>query len=469
VAAPHPEANVTDRRPDLVLVMTDQQRHDQVGYVGATPVRTPVLDRLAADGVVFTDAYSGSTTCVPSRTSLMTGLFDHRVPQVGRGEMEQGTFTVPHALRAAGYQTALVGKMHFTPIRADHGFEVMRVCEHLNAFAEPPEAMAELDHYHDWLRSEGLADWRFEVAGLDPRRYPYATATHPTSWVRDQALDVLSARDPERPLFLVVSFPHPHPPVNPPDEYAAAYDPAGCEVDPGSDAVNARLPAPFREALAQADAPHRRVHAASLDRHREDLARTYALITQIDEAVGVVLDRIDLDRTVLFFTSDHGDYAGHRGLLRKVPWIPFDDLARVPFFATGGPVVGGRTEAAPVQSFDLAATFLDLAGADVDLGALDGDSLAGVLAGGEAPADRVVLSALTTGWPMARRGSQKYVRGSWGSEVLFDVERDPGETFDLKAIPGGAEAVAALSAEVDRALALAIPDLPRFAPTPDRR
>ena len=340
---------MTDRRPDLVLVMTDQQRHDQVGYVGATPVRTPVLDRLAADGIVFTDAYSGSTTCVPSRTSLMTGLFDHRVPQVGRGEMEQGTFTVPHALRAAGYQTALVGKMHFTPIRADHGFEVMRVCEHLNAFAEPPEAMAELDHYHDWLRSEGLADWRFEVAGLDPRRYPYATATHPTSWVRDQALDVLSARDPERPLFLVVSFPHPHPPVNPPDEYAAAYDPAGCEVDPGSDAVNARLPAPFREALAQADAPHRRVHAASLDRHREDLARTYALITQIDEAVGVVLDRIDLDRTVLFFTSDHGDYAGRRGItvipeidlpghtnaaLHAIPELNCDGVAPEPYTGT---------------------------------------------------------------------------------------------------------------------------------------
>ena len=87
-------------RPDLVLIMTDQQRYDQVGYAGATPVRTPNLDQLATGGVIFDNAYSASTTCVPARTSLLTGLLDHRAPYPERYGLDPGFFTVPHALRA---------------------------------------------------------------------------------------------------------------------------------------------------------------------------------------------------------------------------------------------------------------------------------------------------------------------------------------------------------------------------------
>ena len=109
---------MTDSRPDLVLVMTDQHRHDQVGWFPGSPVRTPTLDRLAADGVVFDACYSSSTTCVPARTSLLTGRLDHRVATGTNRALVPGTPTVARMLRDAGYQTALVGKMHFTPMRA---------------------------------------------------------------------------------------------------------------------------------------------------------------------------------------------------------------------------------------------------------------------------------------------------------------------------------------------------------------
>ena len=128
-------------QPDLVLVMTDQQRHDHVGWWPGSPVRTPHLDALAASGVVFEAGYSASTTCVPARTSLMTGLLDHRTPYRERWALEQDFFTVPHALRAAGYQTALIGKMHFNPMRSSHGFEHVRVVEHLSAYAADPRSM----------------------------------------------------------------------------------------------------------------------------------------------------------------------------------------------------------------------------------------------------------------------------------------------------------------------------------------
>lgn len=452
-------------QPDLVLVMTDQQRHDHVGWKGLGPLRTPNLDALAASGVVFGAAYSASTTCIPARTSLMTGLLDHRTPYREKLALEQDFFTVPHALRAAGYQTALIGKMHFNPMRSSHGFEHVRVVEHLNAYSADPHDM-ELDHYHDFLHGRGLPDWRFEVPDADQVGYAYDIATHPTSWVRDEALAFLEQRDPTRPLLLVVSFPHPHPPVNPPEPYASMYDPRDCFVDPDGARLNAHLPGAFREATAQADHPHRRVDPANLAHHQQDLARTFGLINQIDDAVGDLLAALPLDDALLFFTSDHGDFGGRRGLVRKIPWIPFDDLARVPFFAAGGLVAGGRTVEAPVQTFDLATTFLDLAGIDVDLATFDGVSLADPLgrADGTFPDDRPVHCAISMRWPMVRRGAHKYIRNQgWKAHALFDVVLDPDESLDLSKWGPAADLVAELSALVDQQLAATIPDLPRFA------
>ena len=155
-------------RPDIVLIMTDQQRFDQVGYASGGHFETPNIDRLAAGGVIFDRAYSASTVCVPSRVALLTGLQPHRVPtQENRFALREGFWTVAHELRRAGYETALIGKMHFAPVHARHGFETMRLCEHLSAQglgALSKERSDEVDDYHDWLVSRGLTDWRAEPA-----------------------------------------------------------------------------------------------------------------------------------------------------------------------------------------------------------------------------------------------------------------------------------------------------------------
>ena len=452
-------------QPDLVLVMTDQQRFDQVGYASGGAVRTPTLDRLAADGVTFTNAYSASTTCVPARTSLMTGLLDHRAPYQAPLSLEVGSWTVPHALRAAGYQTALIGKMHFTPIRADHGFDHVRLCEHLNAYSQDPREAGELDHYHDWLHARSLQDWRFETADSMATTYRLDPATHPTSWVRDETLALLEQRDPDRPLFLVVSFPHPHPPINPPEPYASMYDPDQCVIDPDGAARNRHLPNAFQIATAQEDNPHRRIDPSRLGEHRATLARSYGSITQIDDAIARITDVLDLANALLWFTSDHGDYAGNRGLVRKIPWIPFDDLARVPCFATGGLVDGGRVVSNPMQSFDCATTFLAAAGIEMDLSVFDGVDLGPVLRDPSATlaADRLVYSAFSMKYPMVRRGPHKYIRQlGWNAEVLFDVERDPAEEWDVRSLDVDRAITSDLAAAVDRQLAATIPALPTF-------
>lgn len=149
-------------RPDLVLAMTDQQRFDQVGYETNGHYETPNIDGLAQRGVVFTTAYSASTTCVPARASLLTGFQNHRLPtQLKQYTLREGFWTVAHALRHAGYETALIGKMHFTPVHAYHGFETVRLCEHLGSKdLGRGDLPHDVDDYHDWLVSQGLTDWR---------------------------------------------------------------------------------------------------------------------------------------------------------------------------------------------------------------------------------------------------------------------------------------------------------------------
>jgi arylsulfatase A-like enzyme len=171
------------------------------------------------------------------------------------------------------------------------------------------------------------------------------------------------------------------------------------------------------------------------ERVKRTLAAIRAMVRQIDDQVVRLVSQVSLDDTIVFFTSDHGDYGGHRGLMGKVPWLPFDDLAKVPFFALGTGVEGRRRVGAPVQSCDFAATCLELAGLKPPA-QLDTESLASVLRGAPEDADREVFCARSVGWPMIRRGGLKML-GHWmgvemmGLEVMYDVESDPGETKNL--------------------------------------
>jgi arylsulfatase A-like enzyme len=422
-------------RPDIVLIMTDQQRFDQLGYSSAGHFETPALDSLAAQGVIFDAAYSAATVCVPARSALLTGLLPHRLPTQENGlALREGFWTVAHELHRAGYETALFGKMHFSPVHSHHGFETMRLCEHLRDQALGPLARErgdEVDDYHDWLVAEGLPDWR-----LDPevKSTSYPADAHPTAWVEREVTSFLAARTDRRPLFLVISFPHPHAPYDPPAPYASMYDPADSVLPPTGFEANAQMPLVFRLAAGQSKT---RTEAADPRRVRKFLATVRGLVKQIDDSVARLMPLLPLDRTVVFFTSDHGDFGGNRGLMRKNPWIPFDDLARVPFFVAGAGVTGGRRVSEVVQSCDLPLTCLDFAGISAPEGIVfDTRSLRPVLDGQTADSQRCVYCATSLGWPMVRRGRYKYMEHfEQHRRVLTDIESDPFEQVNLARDP----------------------------------
>jgi arylsulfatase len=447
-------------RPDIVLFITDQQRFDQVGYASGGHFESPNLDHCARSGVIFENAYSASTVCVPARVALMTGFEPHRVPtQENPFALREGFWTIAHELRSAGYETALIGKAHFAPVHAQHGFETLRLCEHLSSQGLGPlsrERDDELDDYHDWLLARGYADWRFEkpAATAGPAQvFPHGTEVHPTGWVEREATEVLVRRDDSRPLFLVVSFPHPHAPYNPPEPYASMFDPADARLPDGGFEINKGLPLVCQLALERAT-----TRSAAADEHhlRRLLATVRGLVKHIDDAMGRLVARLDLASTLVAFTSDHGDYAGHRGLLRKTPWMPFDDLARVPLFYAGYGVAGGRVVSDPVQSYDFALTALDYAGVQPRVNDFDSLSLRPVLTAQAQPVelDRPVFSCVGLGWPMVRHGGHKYfVHAQQRTPVLFDLERDPAECQNVADDPHYADITRELSERLDERVA----------------
>jgi choline-sulfatase len=442
-------------RPDLVLIMTDQQRYDQVGYTSGGHFETPNLDQLAARGTVFDAAYSASTVCVPARAALLTGVQPHRLPtQENKYALREGFWTVARALRAAGYETALIGKMHFAPVHADHGFETMRLCEHLQDQGLGPLSRERgdiYDDYHDWLVEQRLDDWRLAPGGGLSAPFPYAADVHPTAWVEREALSFLASRDRSRPLFLVVSFPHPHAPYDPPEPYASMYDPADSVLPDVGDEANDGLPMVFRMAVNWSKT---RDEAARPHRVRAFLATVRGLVRQIDDAVGSIVQQLDLASTVVFFTSDHGDFAGHRGLMRKDPWVPWDDLARVPMFVAGSGVAAGCRGRHVVQNSDFALTCLDWAGVDPPSDVtFDSRSLRPLLEGHPGPDEesRAVYSAISIGWPMVRRGQYKLMthHAPGRMPVLYDLDADPNETVTRAKDPDLADVRAELTRLLD--------------------
>jgi len=467
------------KRPSFLVILTDQQRYDQFGFTSGGYFETPALDRLAARGVVFDNAYCSSTICVPSRGALMTGLAPHRYahPPNMHGALQEGFWTVTHALREAGYQTFLAGKMHFLPIRARHGFDVRRHAEHLGLVYDPEE----FDDYTNWLVSQGKGDWRAtHIFGPEEQEqkaeyrrwsqaipFHYDKHYHPTSWVTREAIRMIEQRDANRPFFMIMSYPHPHSPFDPPAPYDTMYDLADARLHSDGRDVNEGLP-PSLRALMNNEKAFGALLTSRADEAVQRRIATFirALIRQIDDAVGELLEHVDLDNTVVFVTTDHGDYYGRRGRWLKTPGVPFDDLARVPFFCAGTGCEGGRRETGLVQNSDIALTCLELAGVKgPDPAVFDTRSIASILRGENADPDRVVYCDSNYQWPMVRRGSLKYFRNTTnGEELLFDVANDPDETVNVIGDPAHRDEVDRLREDLARILARPIPDLPRFDP-----
>ncbi len=478
------------KKPNFILFITDQQRADWLGCYGHPVLRTPNIDALAARGTRYTDFHVASPVCMPNRASLMTG----RYPTVN-GLRYNGCLlpdranTFVDVLAAAGWHTAAIGKCHLQPFldepapnatpapdgpvteawkpdNGDYGQEQPdRYAEtEPYEFRTPYYGFQHVDmvtghgircggHYRQWLRDQAN-DWQAvsdPSNGLDhdytcpqANRTQMPEALYPTAYIRDRAIDfVEGAKDVDAPFFLVVSFPDPHHPFNPPGKYWDIYAPEDFAVDlPFADHENPTPPMQFlRDAWKNGETAGLATSALMVsDREvQEAKALTAGMIAMIDDAVGSVIEALDSqglsDDTVVAFTSDHGDYLGDFNMLLKGA-MPFRSITQVPFIWADPAADPAPLDARLASTLDISATILERAGLAPYRG-MQGQSL---LTGAQRDALLIeyndglarlgfdtparVRSLVTPDWRLTIYGGQ-----DWGE--LYNLSKDPKETKNL--------------------------------------
>lgn len=418
-------AEPTARRPNIVYVMADDLGWADLGSYGQTRIRTPRLDRMAAQGTRFTQYYAGSTVCAPSRATLMTGLHTGHAWIRGNGEfpLRAEDVTVAEVLKQAGYTTGVVGKwglgLEDNDGRPDRqGFDFsFGVLHHVHAHRQ----------YTDHLFRDGR---RVEVS---PKRYVNDLFT-------EEALDFVR-RSREAPFFLYLAYTTPHAELRVPEESLAEY--------------RGRFPeSPFVNAKADAIFPAQPPWTLGGYRSQPEPRAAYAgMVTRLDRDVGRLLDllaELGLDGdTIVLFTSDNGPHeeGGHdprffpsalplRGTKRDL----YEGGIRVPMIVRApGRVPAGRTSDAVWAHWDVLPTLAELAGTEPPPG-LDGTSVRAALLGEPRPAEHPPLY-----WEFHERGFEQAARmGKWkgvrhGPDQpleLYDLEADLAETTDVsEALP----------------------------------
>jgi len=421
-------------RPNVLLITTDQQRYDALGAAGNPLIRTPVLDRLCAEGTRFDRCYTPSPVCVPARHALLTGLLPHNNGCFNNGgRLAAETPTMMGVLSAAGYVTHGVGKMHFTPPRRALGFHSLELSEEI-------PARAEHDDYLTFLHARGFAHVH-EPHGVRSDMYYVPQVSqlpaelHATAWTADRAAAFLRAHDQHRPFFLWTSFIKPHPPFDPPVPWNKLYRTI--------DMAKPFRPDGYRD-LQTWWMRHQNRYKYREDGPEDTLARTiraayYACVSFIDYHLGRILGVLAAtglaQNTLVMFTSDHGELLGDYGSWGKRSFL--DPSARVPLIARWpGHLAAGAVATAPVSLVDIMPTVLAAAGVDPAAHHLDGMDLATPAAD---DGHRVVFGQLdqgARGTYMATDGAAKYFYSAPDDrEYLFDLAAEQRESRNLAGDP----------------------------------
>ncbi len=507
-------------RPSYILFITDQQRFDHLGCNGHPVLQTPNIDAMAAQGVNYDRFYVASPVCMPNRASLMTCRMpsSHGVRSLGV-PLAHDNVTFVELMRAAGYDTALIGKSHLQnvskfPVQVDPP-------EHREGFDAPPEDLAQavrsdldsddyqyerqhywqqdnpkvplpfygFDHYdsvmrhgtmnggdyEQWLRREAP-----EVLPLRGRKdqfphdytCPQAIRTkipeelYSTSYIADQASAWIKAREGNpKPFFLMVSFPDPHHPFNPPGKYWDMYRPEEMPL-PSVYGENDWEPPEYVKIAERDRAKDPSMGqaagysvAVSAREAQEARALTCGMITMVDDAIGKVraaADAADVSRnTVQIFTSDHGDHLGEHRLLFKGA-EQYDSLTHVPFIWADPK--GAQNERKPdlAQTHDIGTTILEHAKIEPSIG-MQGQIMS--VAGGRGrDAAHIQYETQRTQEAFGPRPRvHTIVHDSWRLSMylgkcqneLFDMNADPDELVNL----WGSKAHVAVKADLIERLA----------------
>ena len=387
-------------RPNIVFILADDLGYGDLGCYGCEDVQTPNLDRLATEGVRFTDYYANGAVCTPTRAAFMTGRYQQRLgledavtyQEMGRGLPEDGQ-TVADALRGAGYATGLVGKWHL-----GYDFERRPLQQGFDSFFG---FLGGNHHYFQHMDRIGVPDLWLGNESVEREGYT-------TDLLTAEALAFL-AKHREQPFFLYLAHAAPHFPWQGPDD------------------AN-KLVEPKKKSWQEGD--------------RETYA---AMVERLDQGIGQVLHQLDelglRESTLVVFSSDNGGHTHSRNApMRDFKGTIWEGGTRVPCIARWpGHLPAGATTSQVAITMDWTATFRRIAGLGTDPAGEDGLDLLPILIGDEPTRERTLFWRITNRRSRktveegraVRRGSWKFIEEANGEKSLFDLGIDVGEAHNV--------------------------------------
>ncbi|MGQ9456127.1 MAG: sulfatase family protein [Armatimonadota bacterium] len=436
---------------DILVLMTDQHRADWVGCYGATWVRTPTLDSLAAEGVRFARCITTSPLCMPARASFLTGQYPHNTgmwDNIGRVHDVYSTYL--HPLREAGYHTCHIGKSHLHPHGG--GRDLREELPYMHALGwndvlectGPLSTQTTFSILTDWMQEEGiyqtfLEDYRRRAEHPGPALWPspLPDGKHPDDFMARTAVEYIKNSDRSKPLFLFLGLGGPHNPWDPPkrfDTYKLEDMPPPLPADPPPE----WLTGPALE-------HHTRMMRYNKDISAEQWARMRSLysgrVEHVDYCMGQVLEAWYKYRgrdTWVIFWSDHGDMLGDKR--RTAKSVFYKGSVQVPAILRPPNGCVATVCEGLVSTVDLTATLLDIAGCEPQQNVF-GKSLLPVLTNPESVGSEFVVSEVHDETMISDGNWRMVVNAKNDVLELYNIANDPNETINLAGRPDTEEQV----------------------------
>ena len=446
------------KHPNIVLIITDQQRLDTLSCMGNSVCRTPNIDRLAAEGICFDRALSPSPICGPARTSIFTGLYAHQAC----GELEEGGIAdykgeikrdgsqtnmllndavlqepplLTDALKEQGYHCAYAGKWHLGNEIIGNWFD--QYDGHRN------------QDYVDWLKKNNVGDgWPLNDYSVRTERLPNMSipvakkleinaVDQNDAWITDIGLRFIEERSKDQPLFLVCSMNGPHPPFKIPEPYFSLYDPEAISKPPNFSPNNL-------EPEGNGKSFYRtlwRDHGNDWESWKKSWAVYYGFCSLIDDQVGRIFNCLQnenlIDDTMIIFCSDHGEQLGQHGLWHKMQ--AYEESLRVPLIISAPWITNKRHSNANVSLLDIPSTILAAAGVPIP-DSFEGKDLTDLFETDDGMKERKYLFSEQkplggwhgeAEWRMVTDNRFKYIWNHEDVDEFFDLKNDPHEMENI--------------------------------------